>query len=168
MVNSNKQVVITSDRQPNELKGLEDRLITRFSQGLTVKINNPDQSTCVKILEQQIKNAGLETKNFDSSVLNFYAEKFSSNVRELEGSFNRLIFYTTQIKQIDKVTLDVAIEAVQNITGIKNAAAQLTEQKIINIVASYYNLSTTQLIGKTRTGQITLARHIAMYLIRLT
>lgn len=167
MVNSNKQVVITSDRQPNELKGLEDRLITRFSQGLTIKINNPDQGTCVKILEQQIKNAGLETKNFDPVVLNFYAEKFSSNVRELEGSFNRLIFYTTQIKQIEKVTLDIAIEAVQNITGIKNAAAQLTEQKIINIVASYYNLSTAQLISKTRTGQITLARHIAMYLIRL-
>ena len=63
--------------------------------------------------------------------------------------------------------MDIAIEAVQNITGIKNAAAQLTEQKIINIVASYYNLSTAQLISKTRTGQITLARHIAMYLIRL-
>lgn len=167
MVNSNKQIVITSDRQPNELKGLEDRLITRFSQGLTIKINNPDQSTCVKILEQQIKNAGLESKNFDTTVLNFYAEKFSSNVRELEGSFNRLIFYTTQIKQIERVTLDVAIEAVQNITGIKNAAAQLNEQKIINIVASYYNLSASQLIGKTRTGQIALARHIAMYLVRI-
>lgn len=167
MVNSNKQIVIASDRQPNELKGLEDRLITRFSQGLTIKINNPDQNTCVKILEQQIKNAGLESKNFDSTVLNFYAEKFSSNVRELEGSFNRLIFYTTQIKQIERVTLDVAIEAVQNITGIKNASAQLTEQKIINLVASYYNLSTSQLIGKTRTGQIALARHIGMYLIRI-
>ncbi|NLB48351.1 MAG: ATP-binding protein, partial [Erysipelotrichia bacterium] len=126
LINNNKQVVIASDRQPNELKGLEDRLITRFSQGLTTKINNPDQVTCIKILEQQIKNAGLENKNFDPTVLSFYAEKFSSNVRELEGSFNRLIFYTTQIKQIEKVTLDVAIEAVQNITGVKNAAAQLT------------------------------------------
>ena len=61
----------------------------------------------------------------------------------------------------------VGIEAVQNITGIKNVAAQLSEQKIINVVADYYNLTPSQLIGKVRTGQIALARHIAMYLIRI-
>ncbi len=167
MVNSNKQIVITSDRQPNELKGLEDRLITRFSQGLTVKINNPDTNTCVKILEKQIKNEGLNVDDFDPAVLYFYAEKFSSNVRELDGAFNRLIFYVTSMRQVDRITLDVAIEAVQSITGIKNVAAQLSEQKIINVVADYYNLTPSQLIGKVRTGQIALARHIAMYLIRI-
>lgn len=167
MVNSNKQIVITSDRQPSELKGLEDRLITRFSQGLTTKINSPDIATCIKILEKQIEKVELDIKNFDPAVLNFYAEKFSSNVRELEGSFNRLIFYITQIKQVDKVTLDIAIEAVQSITGTKNAATQLSEHKIINIVSNYYNLTPSQLVGKLRTGQIVLARHIAMYLIRL-
>ena len=108
MVNSNKQIVITSDRQPNELKGLEDRLITRFSQGLTVKINNPDTNTCVKILEKQIKNEGLNVDDFDPAVLYFYAEKFSSNVRELDGAFNRLIFYVTSMKQVERITLDVA------------------------------------------------------------
>ena len=167
MVNNNKQIVITSDRQPTELKGLEDRLVTRFSQGLTVKINNPDQNTCVKILEKQIINEGLNVEDFDPAVLYFYAEKFSSNVRELDGAFNRLIFYVNSMKQVDKITLDVAIEAVQNITGIKNVAAQLSEQKIINVVADYYNLTPSQLVGKTRTGQIALARHIAMYLIRI-
>ena len=167
MINSNKQIVITSDRQPNELKGLEDRLVTRFSQGLTVKINNPDQNTCVKILEKQIANEGLNIADFDPAVLYFYAEKFSSNVRELDGAFNRLIFYVTSIKQVEKITLEVAIEAVQNITGIKNVAAQLSEQRVINIVADYYNLAPSQLVGKTRTGQVALARHIAMYLIRI-
>ena len=167
MINNDKQIVITSDRQPNELKGLEDRLITRFSQGLTVKINIPDQNTCVKILEKQIENSGLKIKNFDPAVLYFYAEKFSSNVRELDGAFNRLIFYVSQMKQVETINLDVAIEAVQNITGIKNVAAQLTEQKIINEVANYYNLTPGELTGKTRTGQIALARHIAMYLIRV-
>ena len=167
MVNNNKQIVITSDRQPNELKGLEDRLITRFSQGLTVKINIPDQNTCVKILEKQIENSGLQIKNFDPAVLYFYAEKFSSNVRELDGAFNRLIFYVSQMKQVETINLDVAIEAVQNITGIKNVAAQLSEQKIINEVANYYGLAPNELTGKTRTGQIALARHIAMYLIRI-
>ena len=167
MVNSNKQIVITSDRQPNELKGLEDRLVTRFSQGLTVKINDPDQNTCVKILEKQILNEGLDINNFDPAVLYFYAEKFSSNVRELDGAFNRLIFYVTSMHPVDKITLEVAIEAVQNITGVKNVAAQLSEQRVINIVADYYNLTPTQLVGKARTGQIALARHIAMYLIRI-
>ena len=166
MINSDKQIVITSDRQPNELKGLEDRLVTRFSQGLTVKINAPDQNTCIKILESQIKNAGLDVNNFDPAVLYFYADKFSDNVRELQGKFKRLIFYVSEMKQVDKIDLDVAIEAVQNITNIKNAAAQLSEQKVINVVANYYKLTPNELTGKTRTGQIALARHIAMYLIR--
>ena len=71
------------------------------------------------------------------------------------------------MKQVDKITLDVAIEAAQNISGTKNVAAQLSEQKIINIVADYYNLVPNQLIGKVRTGQLALARHVAMYLIRI-
>ena len=167
MVINNKQIVITSDRQPNELKGLEDRLITRFNQGLTVKINNPDKDTCVKILKKQIENANLNIDDFDPAVLYFCADKFSNNVRELDGVFNRLIFYVSQIKRVEKITLDVAIEAVQDITGIKNAADQLSEQKIINVVADYYNLVPSQLTGKVRTGQIALARHVAMYLIRI-
>ena len=167
MVNSNKQIVITSDRQPGELKGLEDRLITRFSQGLTVKINNPDQDTCVKILEKQIKAAGMNIDDFDPAVLYFYAEKFSSNVRVLEGAFNRLIFFVSQMKKVDKITLDVAIEAAQNITDIKHVATQLTEQKIINVVADYYGFLPSELTGKVRTGQLALARHVAMYLIRI-
>ena len=167
MVNSGRQIVITSDRQPSELKGLEDRLITRFSQGLTVKINNPDLDTCVKILKKQIEKEGLDVENFDPAVLYFYAEKFNSNVRELDGAFNRLIFFASQMKQVDKITLDVAIEAAQNISGTKNVAAQLSEQKIINVVADYYNLAPNQLTGKVRTGQLALARHVAMYLIRI-
>lgn len=167
LANNGKQIVITSDRQPTELKGLEDRLITRFSQGLTVKINNPDLDTCVKILEQQIKNYDLNVDNFDPAVLYFFAEKFSNNVRELDGAFNRLIFYISEIEKSEKITLDVAIEAAQNIMGIKNVTTQLSEQKIINVVADYYNLIPSQLTGKVRTGQLALARHVAMYLIRL-
>ena len=167
MIRNNKQIVITSDRQPDELKGLENRLVTRFSQGLTVKINDPDQDTCVKILEKIIKENGYNVDNFDPAVLYFFAEKFSSNVRELEGKFNRLIFYVSGKHGIEKITLDIAIEAVENITNIKNAAAQLSEQKIINVVADYYNLTPSILCGKTRTGQIALARHVAMYLIRI-
>lgn len=167
-INSGKQIVITSDKQPNELNGLEERLITRFTKGLTVKIEEPDQNTCVEILRKKINANGLDLASFDDSVLYFFADKFSKSVRELEGALNRLIFYTVNLKQSDHITMDVAAEAVQTLIGGKSMASQLNEQKIINVVADYYNLTPSQLTGKIRTGQIALARHIAMYLIRNT
>ena len=168
MINNGKQVVITSDRHPNELKNLEERLVTRFNQGLVVKIDDPDQNTCVEILRKKIVANGLDLDNFDDNVLYFFADKFSKNVRELEGALNRLVFYTVSIKQTSRITMDVAAEAVQSLVGGKEKVAQLNEQKIINVVADYYNLTSSQLTGKIRTGQIALARHIAMYLIRNT
>lgn len=168
MIDNCKQIVITSDKQPNELNGLEDRLVTRFSRGLVMKIDEPDQNTCVEILRKKIEANGLDLAKFDDSVLYFFADKFSKNVRELEGALNRLIFYVVSLKQTDKITMDVAVEAVQSLTGGKAIASQLNEQKIINVVADYYNLTPSQLTGKIRTGQIALARHIAMYLIRIT
>ena len=167
-INSQKQIIITSDKQPNELSGLEDRLITRFTHGLTVHIDEPDQNTCVEILRKKIEANGLDLNKFDDSVLYFFADKFSKSVRELEGALNRLIFYTVTMKQTDRITMDVASEAVQTLVGGKGFATQLNEQKIINVVADYYNLTPSQLTGKIRTGQIALARHIAMYLIRNT
>ena len=166
MVDHNKQVVFTSDRQPNELKGLDDRLVSRFMQGLVVKIDEPDQATCVEILKKKIIESGLDINNFDENVLYFYADKFSKNVRELESALNRLIFTVTYMKKTDKITMDVAVDAVSSLVGGKQLATQLNEQKIINTVADYYNLAPSQITGKIRTGQIALARHIAMYLIR--
>lgn len=167
MKDLNKHIIITSDRQPNEIKNLQDRLKTRFSQGLTVEIHEPDQPTCVKILEKKIEARNLDIDNFDPSVLYFFSEKFSSNVRELEGALNRLIFYVINMKQSNHITMDLAAEAIQNLIGGKSVANQLSEQKIINVVSDYYNLTPSQLTGKIRTGQIALARHVAMYLIRV-
>ena len=166
MINEGKQIIITSDKQPNELKGLEERLVTRFSQGLVVKIDEPDTDTCVQILREKIIANGHDINKFDNQVLYFFADKFSKNVRELEGALNRLIFYSINIKQSDVITLDIAIEASGSLVGGKTLVTQLNEEKIINIVADYYNLTPSQLKGKIRTGQISLARHIAMYLIR--
>ena len=166
LINNGKQIVITSDKQPNELSGMEDRLVTRFSQGLVQKIDEPDQNTCVDILRKKIEANGLDLNKFDDNVLYFFADKFSRNVRELEGALNRLIFVMVSMKNTDKVTMDVAVDAVSSLVGGKQLATQLNEQKIINVVADYYNLAPSQLTGKIRTGQIALARHIAMYLIR--
>ena len=166
LINKGKRIIITSDRQPNELKGLEDRLITRFTQGLTVKIEEPDTPTCVEILKSKIVESGLNIEKFDANVIYFLAEKFSRDVRELEGALNKLIFNCLNLLDEEKITMDVAIKAVSSITGGKNVATQLSEQKIINVVADYYNLTPSQITGKVRTGQISLARHISMYLIR--
>ena len=166
MINKGKRIIITSDKQPNELKGLEERLITRFTQGLTVNINEPDIETSVEILKSKIVANGLSLDKFDANVIYFLAEKYSSNVRELEGSLQSLIFNCLDLMSEEKITMDVAIKAVGSIKGGKNIAAQLSEQKIINVVADYYNLTPSQITGKVRTGQISLARHIAMWLIR--
>ena len=168
MWNAGKQIVITSDKQPSELNNLQERLVTRFARGLTVKIDKPDQNTCVEILRKKIEATGLDINRFDESVLYFFADKFSTNIRELEGALTRLIFITVTLKQTDRITLEVAAESVQSLVGIKGVANELSEQRIINVVADYYNLSPSQLTGKIRTGQIALARHIAMYLIRNT
>ena len=168
LIGAGKQIVIMSDRQPHEINGLEDRLVTRFSQGLTVKIEEPDQNTCVEILKKKIINSGRKLDDFDPSVLYFLAEKFSNDIRELEGSITRLIFYAEAFKQSQRIDMDVAIEAMHGIVGGKNIANQMSEQKIINAVADYYNLTSSQITGKSRDGQIALARHIAMYLIRYT
>ena len=166
LVQEGKQIVITSDRQPNELKDLESRLVTRFNQGLVVSIKQPDENTCVEILKKKIEANGQNINSFDNSVLHFFATKFSQNVRELEGALNRLIFYVVNFKQSNHVTLEVAVEAVSSLTGAKSISAELSEQKIIDVVSDYYNLTPNQLVGKNRNNQITAARHIAMYLIR--
>ena len=166
MINKGKRIIITSDRQPNELKGIEDRLVTRFTQGLTVKINEPDIDTCVEILKAKIKESGMNVEKFDANVIYFLAETFSRDVRELEGALNSLMFSCLNLLDEEKITMDVAIKAVSSIKGGKNIASQLSEQKIINTVADYYNLTPSQITGKVRTGQVSLARHISMYLIR--
>lgn len=166
MINNGKQIVITSDRHPNEIKDLEERLVSRFNQGLVINIKEPDRDTCVHILEKKIESNGLDLSKFDESVLYFFAEKFSKNLRELEGALNRLIFHVVNLNNVDHITLDVAAEAVSGLIAGNSIATQLNEQKIINIVADYYSLIPTQITGKIRTGQIALARHIAIYLIR--
>jgi len=166
MINAGKQIVLTSDKHPNELQGVEARLVSRFNAGLTINIAAPDTVTCIEILKLKISANGLDIANFDNDVLSFFAEKFSKNVRELEGAFNRLLFYTINIKPTNHIDMGIAIESVQSLIDIRDTKTKLSETKVINVVADYYNLTPSQLTGKIRTSQIAMARHIAMYLIR--
>lgn len=166
MINLGKQVVLTSDRHPNDLKGLEARLVTRFNAGLSINIQEPDKETLLSILKMKIEANNLDITNFDDDVLDFIAEKFSKNIRELEGAINRLLFYSINIKQSKHIDLPLAIESVSSIINVKETERMLSEERIIEVVADYYNLTVSQLKGNVRSSQLALARHISMYLIR--
>ena len=166
LVNAGKQIILTSDRHPSEIRGVESRLVTRFNSGLTMNITVPDLPTRVAILKKKIESNGLDITYFDEEVFHFFAERFSNNVRELEGALNRLVFYVINIKQTKHITMAVAIESVQPLIGSGVMVSSLTENRVINTVADYYNLTPQQLTGRIRTNQIAMARHIAMYLIR--
>lgn len=166
LVSLGKQIVLTSDRHPSELKGIEDRLVTRFNSGLSISITAPDLETRKDILRMKISLNNLDIDDFDEEVITFFAENFTNNVRELEGALNRLLFYVVSIAPTKHVTMEVALNSVQSLINVKDAVAKLSETKIINVVADYYNLTPALLIGRNRTSQVALARHIGMYLTR--
>lgn len=166
LVSNNKQIVLTSDRHPNELKGLEERLVSRFNMGLSVNIKNPDTSTLIEILKTKIESNGLDVKNFDEEGLSFLAENFSKNVRELEGALNRLLFYTINVKHVNKIDLNIIKESVKPMISSKDKSKLITEDRIIEVVGDYYHLTENQIKSKVRTSQIALARQICMYLCR--
>ena len=167
LINSRKQIVITSDRPPHELRGLEDRLVSRFASGLSVAIQSPEFDTSLKILKKKLEYLSLDENQIDEEVLNHIALKYSSDIRQLEGALNRLIYYAITFKQQDHIDMELAYEAFKGLAPTvskRNEAVSI--EKIKTIVADYYNLSTTQLTSKVRTNNIATARHIAMYLCR--
>ncbi len=167
LVRLGKQIVITSDKQPNELENIEQRLVTRFASGLTVEINEPDSESCLAILKKKIGSNNLSELSFDDSSLILLADKFSKNIRELEGALNKLVYYAI-LKQTNHVTVNIAIEAISTMVGGKYIEDEINESNIISLVADYYNLTPYVLTGNSRNHQIVLARHVAMYLIRST
>lgn len=166
LYNHGKQIVITSDKHPDELKGFEERLKSRFSSGLTIMINQPEVPTCVAILKSKIENSPIDINSFDPKVLEFIGERFSKNIREIDQALNKLIWYITNYKPTTYIDMPFAMEALQSLIDIKDVKQKLSEQKIINVVAEYYNLTPSQVTGPSRQGNIATARHIAMYLIR--
>jgi chromosomal replication initiator protein len=161
-----KQVVLTADQHPKLLNGLDERLKTRFVGGLPLSIKTPEKETCEAILRLRIEANGLNVNDFDPAVITYFAGKFSSNIRELEGALDRLLFYIVSIKPTKHVDLETAMASVDSLVDVQDDQTKLSEDKIINAVANYYNLASYQLTGRIRTSQIALARHIAMYLIR--
>lgn len=164
-----KQIVITSDRPPAELKGFQERLISRFSSGLSVNIRNPEYETAVRILKKKIELLEYTNKTIKEDVLNYVALKYSKDIRQLEGALNRLIFYADTFKKQSKVIdLEIAQEALKGLV-VNNKVIDsntLTIDKIKMVVGDYYKISVSQLNSSSRISTVALARHISMFLIR--
>lgn len=165
LVNNRKQICLTADKRPVEIKGLEDRIISRFNQGLNVNIEAPDFETRFNILKTKISNTSFVDKSIDEEVLSYIASNFSKDVRSLEGAITRLLFYSINFAPDEEtITLKIAQEAFKDqITENKN---ELSIKQIKKVVCDYYNLTNAQIISKNRTSNIATARHIAIFLCR--
>ena len=161
---SGKQIIISSDRSPDDLKLLEERLRTRFNWGITVDIYPPDYDLRMQILKKKLSVHEL-SRPIDEDVLEYIANNCTSDVRKLEGALNRLFAYTTMFNK-EKIDLEVATEALKghlNSYGfVKNDI-----QKIQSVVADYYKINVEDMKSKKRTNNIAFPRQIAMYLSRL-
>ncbi len=167
LVNNRKQIVITSDRHPTEIKGLEERLISRFSSGLSVGLDSPEFETAVAILRLKISNQVSDDVIIDDDVISYLASNFSKDVRSLEGCIKRLLFYSIQFSNRDHIDMALAIETFKGQVETPAEGQEITANTIKRVVADYYGLTKQQLISKSRTSNIANARQIAMYLCRL-
>ncbi len=159
---SNKQIIISSDRSPEDLKLLEERLRSRFMWGLPVDIYPPDFELRCKIIRAKLKNMTISAK-IDENVIEYIANTCQNDVRFLEGALNRLMAYTAMIVP-DKVDLNFAIEALADFSNVyKDKSIEMIQKA----VADYYEIRVEDLKGKRRSNDIAYPRQIAMYLSRV-
>ena len=165
LVNNHKQICITADKTPAEIKDLEIRLLSRFNQGLNVNIQSPEYETAIEILKMKIANNVAVNEKVDDDVLSYIATNFSQDVRSLEGAVTRLLFYFINFGNgEDHITLKIATEAFKD--QIVENHYELSINKVKKAVCDYYNISKQQINSTNRTKNIAIPRHIAMYLCR--
>jgi len=161
LISDNKQIVITSDIHPTELKGIENRLISRFSSGLSVSVGSPEFETAKAILQKKMEGRSDEIM-IDDEVLDYLATRFASDVRKLEGTLNEL-FFKAILYNPERIDITFAKEIFKENPIVVKQEDELTPKRIKNAVCEYYGLTRTQIESKSRTKN---ARHIAIYLCR--
>jgi chromosomal replication initiator protein len=156
---SERQIVIASDRPPQELAGLEDRLRNRFRWGLCVDIQPPDLETRIAILQMKALRDALAVPD---EVITFIAEKFDSNIRELEGALLRVAAFAS----LSRLPIDVSLaeRALEDL--LPQGSQEISSDTIMDETAKYFGLGREDLVSKSRSRPLTTARHIAMYLLR--
>lgn len=159
-----KQIIISSDRSPDDLKILEERLRSRFMWGLPVDIYPPDYDLRCRIIRSKISHTSI-SKKIDDSVIEYIANSCQNDVRHIEGTINRLMAYTAMIVP-EKVTLEFAIEALKDYVST-NIYAVSNIEKIQKAVADHYGITVEDLKGKRRSNKIAYPRQLGMYLCRM-
>jgi len=159
LYDAHKQIVLSSDRPPKELRGVEERLVSRFEWGLVADVQPPDLETRVAIVRKKAETQGCSVPD---PVTLFVAERVTSNIRELEGALNRVIAYSVLTGRI--ISLSMAQEVLKGV--VAETARAVTIDKIQKVVATHFNLSQAELRGKRRSKEISLPRQMAMTLCR--
>ena len=159
--NSSRQIVITSDRTPKSMPLLEDRLRSRFEWGLIVDIKPPDLETRLAILRAKAEQAGADIL---PDVLELIARQVRKNIRELEGSLNRIIAYASLLRA--EVTPEIASRALADIGSKASQDGYITPATVLDAVAESFQLATEVLTSRRRDKEIALARQVAMYLLK--
>ena len=157
---SGRQLVISSDRPPKELTLLEDRIQSRLQGGLTVDIQPPDYETRLLILKEKASKTGFV---FTEEILEFLSERLYNNIRELEGTLNRVGAYAQLLNE--GISLELAKRVISDSTN-KKTNSKVSDQKILHSVSNYFNLDESEIIGKKRDSKTALVRQICMYLMR--
>ncbi len=158
---ANKQIIISSDRSPDDLKILEERLRSRFMWGLPVDIYPPDFELRCKIIKQKLINTSIDNK-LDEDVVEFIANSCQNDIRFLEGAINRLMAYTAMVVP-DHIDLEFANEALKDFIN-KNIYSQNSIEGIQKTVADYYNITINDLKGKKKSANMAYPRIIGIYL----
>ena len=154
-----KQIVLTSDRPPKELSGMEDRLLSRFKWGLTTDIQIPDFETRVAIIQNKLES---EKSEMDWDVVEYLANAVDSNVRELEGVLTSLIVDSALLKR--KIDIDLAKHRIKSL--IEDSQKSVNIDKIIDVVTVHYNVKVGDVKGKSRLRDVVIPRQVAMYLAK--
>ena len=157
---SGKQLILTSDKPPFQLQGVEQRLLSRFKWGLSTELESPDYLTRKAILKHKVYKEGLE---IGDEVIDYLAENITANIRELEGALISLIAQSTFITH-KEVDIDMAQDIVSKL--IKTSSRTISIDKIQRVVCDYFELSLDVLHSKSRKREIVQARQIAMYLAK--
>ena len=158
----NKQIVISSDRPPNKLNMLSDRLRSRFAWNMIADLMPADYETRVAILVKKAENANIEMNEDLYDVICLIAEKITDNIRELEGAFNRIVSFSNLMNE--RIEPSFARRILKDI--IVNGGNSPTPEKIKTVVSRYFNIKVTDMESSKRTNQIAYPRQIAMYLCR--
>ena len=158
-----KQIVLSSDRPPKEMETLDERFRSRFEWGLTADIQSPDYETRMAILR---KNAENYNKKIDEEIIKYIGTNVKSNIRELEGAFNKIIAFSKLNKiDIEQLTLESAEEALKDII-YPNKAREVTPTLIINMVAEHFEVKPEDIVSKKRNSEFVQPRQVVMYLCR--